>query len=148
LLTALLIFAVGLRFLFEWRGIAFIERGGAVLWKNVLPWAVRASNRHDWVGRLFLGLCWGFLPCGLVYTILLTAASTGRPLTGAVTMLSFGAGTLPAMLGLTLAAPALASVLQDKTVRRIIGFALIVLATWTLLMFWNATHSGVQQMHH
>jgi len=134
LLTGLLILAVGLRFLFDWRGIEFIERGGAALWKRILPWAARASNRHDWLGRFFLGLCWGFLPCGLVYTILLTAASTGRPLTGAVTMLAFGAGTLPAMLGLTLAAPALASMLQDKTVRRIIGFALVVLAAWTIFM--------------
>jgi hypothetical protein len=49
------------------------------------------------------------------------------------------------MLGLTLATPALASMLQDKTVRRIIGFALVVLAAWTLFMMWNAAHSG---MHH
>ncbi len=148
LLTALLILAVGLRFLFDWRGIEFIERGGAALWKRILPWAIRASHRHDWMGRLFLGLCWGFLPCGLVYTILLTAASTGKPLTGAVTMLSFGVGTMPAMLGLTLAAPALASMLQDKTVRRIIGFALVVLAAWTLFMMWNATQGGMHHMQH
>ena len=44
LLTALLILAVGLRFLFDWRGIDFIERGGATLWKRILPWAVRASQ--------------------------------------------------------------------------------------------------------
>ena len=63
-------------------------------------------------------------------------------------MLSFGVGTLPAMLGLTLAAPALASLLQDKTVRRIIGFALVVLAAWTLFMMWNATQGGMHQMRH
>ncbi len=148
LLTALLILAVGLRFLVNWRGTGFIERGGAALWKRILPWAVRASKRRDWMGRLFLGLCWGLLPCGLVYTILLTAASTGSLLGGAVTMLSFGAGTLPAMLGLTLAAPALASMLQDKTVRRIVGFALVILAVWTLFMIWNSMQGSAHSLSH
>jgi len=46
---------------------------------------------------------------------------------------------LPAMLGLTLAAPTLASMLQDNKVCRIIGFALIVLATWTLITMWDAS---------
>ncbi len=146
LLTALLILAVGLRFLFDWQGIGFIERGGGALWKRILPWAVRASHRQDWSGRLFLGLCWGLLPCGLVYTILLTAASTGSVPGGAITMLSFGAGTLPAMLGLTLAAPALAAMLQDKMVRRIVGFALVVLAVWTLFMGWNASQGSPPHM--
>jgi sulfite exporter TauE/SafE len=53
-------------------------------------------------------------------------------------MLAFGAGTLPAMLGLTAAAPALASFLEDRTVRKLIGFALVVLAIWTILMMWGA----------
>jgi len=54
-------------------------------------------------------------------------------------MLVFGAGTLPAMLGLTVAAPALATFLGDRTVRRVIGFALLVLALWTVFMVWGAS---------
>ena len=142
LLTALMIMMIGLKFLFNFRGIEFIERGGAGLWKKILPFALKAGNRQDWIGRLLLGFCWGFVPCGLVYTVLMTAASTANPVSGAVTMLAFGAGTLPAMLGLTAAAPALATFLEDRTVRRVIGFALVVLAVWTVVMMWGSMTQG------
>ena len=148
LLTAVMIFMIGLRFLFDFRGLDIIERGGAGLWKKVMPVALRAGQRQDWIGRFTLGACWGLLPCGLVYTVLLTAASTGHAAGGTLTMLAFGAGTLPAMLGLTAAAPALATFLEDRTVRRVIGFALIVLALWTLLMMWSATQGHMDHANH
>ena len=106
--------------------------------------AVRISQRHDSIGRLGLGVCWGFLPCGLVYTVLITAASTGHAAAGAITMIAFGMGTLPAMLGLTLAAPALSVFLGDRFVRRIVGFSLVVLAVWMFLILipgGSATHA-------
>jgi sulfite exporter TauE/SafE len=129
-LTALMVFLIGLRFLLGWRGLDLIEKGGAGLWRRIMPLAVRISQRHDWIGRFGLGVCWGFLPCGLVYTVLVTAASTGSAIIGAATMTAFGIGTLPAMLGLTMAAPALGSFLSDRFVRRFVGFSLVVLALW------------------
>lgn len=146
ILTAVMILLIGLKFLFDFRGIEFIERGGAGLWKKIMPLAMRAGGRQDALGRLLLGACWGFIPCGLVYSVLMTAASTANPVSGAVTMLAFGAGTLPSMLGLTVAAPALSAFLEDRTVRRLIGFALVILAVWTLLMIWGAMTQG--QMSH
>ena len=148
LLTAVMIFMIGLRFLFDFRGLEVIERGGAGLWKKVLPVALRAGQRQDWIGRVTLGVCWGLLPCGLVYTVLLTAASTGHSAGGALTMLAFGAGTLPAMLGLTAAAPALTVFLEDRTVRRVIGFALLVLALWTVFMMWGASQGHMDHANH
>lgn len=47
---------------------------------------------------LFLGMVWGWLPCGLVYTTLVWAASHGSGLKSALLMLSFGTGTMPALL--------------------------------------------------
>jgi sulfite exporter TauE/SafE len=149
LLTAVMILLIGLKFLFNFRGIEFIERGGAGLWKKILPFAMKAGNRQDGIGRLLLGICWGFIPCGLVYTVLMTAASTANALGGAVTMFAFGLGTLPAMLGLTAAAPTLSSFLEDRTVRRVIGFALVVLAVWTVVIMWGAiTQGSVSHAHH
>jgi sulfite exporter TauE/SafE len=146
--TAAMIFLIGLRFLFDLRGTDIIERGGASLWRKLQPLALRAGQRQDGIGRVLLGLLWGFIPCGLVYTVLMTAASTADPASGAVTMLAFGLGTLPAMLGLTAAAPALAVFLGDGTVRRVIGFALVVLALWTVLMMWGAASGGTEHAHH
>lgn len=49
-----------------------------------------------------LGILWGLLPCGLVMAALLTAAVSGSPGAGALTMLAFGLGTWPVALGLSL----------------------------------------------
>jgi sulfite exporter TauE/SafE len=144
-LTALMVLLIGLRFLLDWRGLDLIEKGGAGLWRRIMPLAVRMSQRHDWIGRFGLGICWGFLPCGLVYSVLVTAASTASALAGAGIMIAFGAGTLPAMLGLTVAAPALHSFLSDRYVRRIIGFSLVVLALW---MFLSLPGSPAGSRHH
>jgi uncharacterized protein len=49
---------------------------------------------------LSMGMLWGCLPCGLVLTALLTAAVTGSPYYGAMTMVAFGLGTWPVALGM------------------------------------------------
>lgn len=144
LLTALMVALIGLRFLFNWRGLDLVERMGAKLWHKAYPWAARAGARPDRVGRLLLGMCWGLLPCGLVYTMLLTAASTGRAMAGATTMLAFGLGTLPSMLGLTLAAPAVSLLLGDRSFRGFVGFSLILLAFW---MVFTLVFTASPEMH-
>lgn len=145
LLTAVLIALVGLRFLFDWQGIAQIEKAGAGLWRRMTPLVRRAASHPGLAGRLALGLCWGFLPCGMVYTVLLTAVSTGSFSNGFLTMLAFGVGTLPALLGMTLWAPALSGFLQDRMTRRLVGFGLLLLAAWTLFVLFG---TGTNSVHH
>lgn len=60
-------------------------------------------------GRGFaLGLVLGFLPCGLLYAALATAAATADPLAGVFAMLAFAAGTVPALVLVGFAAQAAA----------------------------------------
>ena len=47
-----------------------------------------------------LGMTWGLIPCGFLYTAQIKAAETGDMMQGALTMLAFGLGTLPSMLGM------------------------------------------------
>ncbi len=47
-----------------------------------------------------VGLLTTLLPCGWLYAFVITAAGTGSPLTGAITMAVFWLGTLPMMIGL------------------------------------------------
>lgn len=61
-------------------------------------------------------------------------------------MLAFGMGTLPAMLGLTLAAPALSALLRDTTFRRLVGFFLLLLAAW--MMYTTLMAGSSLQGHH
>ncbi|MEM1410836.1 MAG: sulfite exporter TauE/SafE family protein [Pseudomonadota bacterium] len=148
LLTSVLIAMIGLRFLFDWQGLARIEQVGAGLWRHVAPLINRAAQSKGPLGRLALGLTWGFLPCGMVYTLLLTAMSTGAFVDGFLTMLAFGVGTLPALLGMTLWAPALATFLQEKATRRIVGAGLLLVAGWTLFVLWNMGGAHAHHHHH
>ena len=43
------------------------------------------------------GMANGFLPCGLVYAFLAMSLASARPVQGALLMLAFGTGTVPAM---------------------------------------------------
>jgi len=149
LLTALMIFLIGLQFLFNWQTLAVIERGGAKVWRFVMPLAVRASTMPGGTGRLLLGLCWGLLPCGLVYSVLLTASAAGNPISGALVMLAFGIGTFPAMFGMSVAAPALAALLSDRWTKKLMGAALIFLAVLsvTLMVVKMQGSGGDRSMH-
>jgi uncharacterized protein len=51
------------------------------------------------ISPIGLGLLWGFMPCGFLYAAQLQAAASGEPKQAALTMLAFGLGTLPMMLG-------------------------------------------------
>ncbi len=145
-LTALMIFLIGLQFLLNWQLLGGLERFGAKVWKLILPIAVRASSLPGGSGRLLLGLCWGLLPCGLVYSILLTAAAAGAPLSGALVMFVFGLGTLPSMLGMSFAAPAFAALLSDRWARKLMGAAMVLLAVLSVaLMLVHSQNEGEHQ---
>ncbi|MBI3972728.1 MAG: sulfite exporter TauE/SafE family protein [Chloroflexi bacterium] len=91
-----------------------VEGRSSVVGKPVLSLSkdrsspLRHSSLRQAQDRLFAlrlyatGLLWGLLPCGLVLTALLAAATTGSPLSGALTMFAFGAGTWPALLAIHL----------------------------------------------
>lgn len=72
-------------------------------WGRAMRGAGGVAGRGP-LGVYAAGLLWGLLPCGLVLTALLAAAVAGSPVAGAVAMLAFGLGTLPAHLGLGLLA--------------------------------------------
>ena len=57
------------------------------------------ASPSPWAPLLLGGLN-AFLPCHLVYAFAAQAAVAGTPQAGALTMLAFGAGTVPALLGL------------------------------------------------
>ena len=79
-----------------------IEAAGAVIWRRVQPYS-RWFLPADTVPRaLGLGAVWGWLPCGMVYALLLTAMATADAREGALVMFAFGLGTLPNLLAISL----------------------------------------------
>lgn len=85
--------------------LAPLERFGGRLWRRLQPLTRRFLPARSVRQAFPLGLVWGWLPCGLVYSALVTALGTGSAGKGALAMLSFGLGTLPNLLlaGLMLA---------------------------------------------
>jgi sulfite exporter TauE/SafE len=97
-----------------------------------------------------LGLLWGFLPCGLIYAMLAKAAATGSAAAGALTMLAFGAGTLPALLLVALSADAFSLALRQRMVR-VSGIFLAAIGMWTLVrgaLWLGDAARGVLPGHH
>jgi uncharacterized protein len=81
-----------------WFGLLVVERLGQTLWRYVQPLA-NALLPLDSASKAFrYGLCWGALPCGLVYSTLGWSLASGSAFDGAVIMFCFGLGTLPAIL--------------------------------------------------
>ena len=56
------------------------------------------KGRRGWTASLCFGIFHGLLPCSLVYAFAAKAASTGSVSAGVLTMISFGLGTVPALL--------------------------------------------------
>jgi uncharacterized protein len=64
----------------------------------------RFSTTSSGLTPLLLGLMWGWIPCGFLYAAQVKAAETGNPWQGAATLLAFGLGTLPSMVGIGVSA--------------------------------------------
>lgn len=81
-----------------WFGLLFFERIGQKLWRYISPIGKSFLPLKHPSHALPFGFIWGWLPCGLVYSMLTWAAVSGSWYNGAGIMLAFGLGTLPAML--------------------------------------------------
>jgi uncharacterized protein len=85
--------------------VARLEPAGFWLWKRISPHTRRLLPADTLPRAAALGMLWGWLPCGLVYSVLAVAMVSGSAASGALTMLAFGLGTVPNLLfaGLLLA---------------------------------------------
>jgi sulfite exporter TauE/SafE len=130
--AALLLIAMGLYLAGWWSGLTRIEALGRGLWRHIQPVASRLLPVSSLPRALLLGALWGWLPCGLVYSTLLWAASQGNAGYSAALMLAFGLGTWPVLLATGLAAERVSSLLRRRSVRMAGGLLVILFGLWTL----------------
>lgn len=133
ILAALLLICMGLYLAGWWSGLTRIEALGRILWKHLQPIASRLLPVRSLPQAVLLGALWGWLPCGLVYSTLLWAASQGSALESALLMLCFGLGTWPVLIASGLAAEHLGRLLRQKAVRIGAGLMVMLFGLWTLL---------------
>ncbi len=105
-----------------------LESAGGALWRRLQPLARRLVPIDTSFKAAAAGMVWGWVPCGLVYSMLTLALATGDALSGAGVMAAFGLGTLPNLLAAGFATQRLLALRRLPWVRRVAGTAIVFLA--------------------
>jgi len=132
LISVLFMLLLGLYLAGFFPGFVKIEKIGLPIWRKLAPISKRFIPVQKGSQAVSLGFLWGWLPCGLVYSVLIWSAASVNPITGALTMLSFGLGTLPAMFGLALGGSQLMAIISQPIIRRVVGLTVVAMALLAL----------------
>lgn len=112
--------------------ITRIESIGKPVWRRLNPLLNRLLPIQSAPACFGVGLLWGWLPCGLVYSASLYALSSSSALQGGLNMAAFGLGTLPNLLAMGVFAGQLKAWLQQRWLRLVAGLAVAAWALWQL----------------
>ena len=137
LFASLMLLAMGFYLLGATRALAVVERGGHKLWARIQPATRRFMPVRGPAQALPLGMLWGWLPCGLVYSALTTALASGSAASGALLMLAFGLGTLPNLLLAGLLLARFRRFAQAKATRIASGVLVLGFGAYGLLNVWR-----------
>lgn len=106
-----------------------IERIGRPIWKRLNPILNRLLPIKSVPACFGVGMLWGWLPCGLVYSASLYALGSGNAVQGGLYMLAFALGTLPNLLAMGIFAAQLKTLLQRRIIRLCAG---LLVAGWAI----------------
>jgi sulfite exporter TauE/SafE len=136
--TGVILFSLGY---LGWLPLGRLEKTGDWLTRRM----GQALRQGGFLGIVMLGALNGLLPCGLVYSALLSAAATGSALWGAVAMLLFGAATIPALTVAGMTAHLLSTRARQSLVR--VAGVMILMIGVQLLLRGMATFDLVPHLH-
>lgn len=120
-----------------WRVLTRIEHLGGWLWQRIEPLGRGLLPVNNVKQALMIGLLWGWLPCGLVYSALLWSVSAGSTTQGALLMLAFGLGTLPNLLLMGVAVNQLRRWINLAWVKTLAGGLVIA---YGIYLLWTAIY--------
>jgi len=141
----ILIIVVGLQVAFGWRLLAPVEKIGAAIWNRLVPHTKTLIPANSVSKATGLGLIWGWLPCGLVYSALLLAATTADTISGGLVMVAFGLGTMPAMIATGLSASKLVAFMNRNRLGA--GLLIVLLGIATLAMPLTSMLGNSEHIH-
>jgi sulfite exporter TauE/SafE len=139
-LANLLLVAMGLYLTGTLRSVAVLESAGQRLWGALRPLASRLLAADRLRTAFAAGLVWGWVPCGMVYGVLIAALVSGSATEGAALMLAFGLGTLPNLLALGWSAHAASRLLAHRAPRIAAGVLVIAFGIAGLLRIDPMAH--------
>ncbi len=114
-------------------------------WSGVSSrWRARFLPVRRLTGAYLFGLLWGCLPCGLVYSTLLLALSSGSWFDGGLVMLAFGLGTLPNLMLMGVSAFWLTRLQLQRWLRQVAAAGIAIFGGLTLWQaFFGSSWAGV-----
>ncbi|WP_286237699.1 sulfite exporter TauE/SafE family protein [Neptuniibacter halophilus] len=130
--AGLMLVLMGLYIAQWWQLLTRLEQAGGILWKQISPLASRLLPVRNLKQALLLGMLWGWLPCGLVYSTLIWASAASDWSKSAALMAAFGLGTLPAMLLTGMLAAQMKQLLQKRMTKHISGSLIILMGLYTI----------------
>ncbi|WP_320823516.1 sulfite exporter TauE/SafE family protein [Reinekea sp.] len=104
------------------------EQVGVPLWRRLQPLSKKLLPIDSAKTAYCIGLLWGFIPCGLIYTAIAFSLGMANVLHSALAMLCFGLGTLPAMIGSALMANRIRPWLYHPKVKFILAALMLLFA--------------------
>ena len=125
LVSYLMLMAMGLYIGGWWFGLKRLEKLSLPIWRKIQPIQQKFVPIRRYRDALVVGLCWGWLPCGLVYSALVTAVSAGQPIAASLAMMAFGLGTLPSVFLIGSASSRLGIWLKFTVVKTTAALALL-----------------------
>ncbi|TLF50474.1 sulfite exporter TauE/SafE family protein [Halomonas urmiana] len=131
-LAAVMLILMALYIADWWKGLLKVEAVGKRLWRHLEPVGRRLMPVVRVPQAFALGAVWGWLPCGLVYSMLAWSLAIADPWRGATLMGAFGLGTLPALLATGLAARQLGALIRHPATRTLSALSIIAFALWQL----------------
>jgi len=121
--------------------LASVEKIGIPIWKRLEPIGRKLVPVASIPKALAYGLIWGWLPCGLVYFVLIWALTAGDTVLGGLTMLAFGAGTLPTLITAGFMTSWITRFAHSRKARQVVGLLIIAMAIGSLFI-------PMEQHHH
>lgn len=118
------------------RWLAIFEQIGQWLTPYLSPLARRLLPVKHLGQAFFLGMIWGLLPCGLVYSMMIFAMTSNDLWQGGLILLSFGFGTLPNLLLIGSGALFIRRFLQEKWLKVIAGLSVFIFGVYQILLVW------------
>jgi sulfite exporter TauE/SafE len=106
------------------------------LWQKAQTTLHELTKKHSALAHIAKGMLWGFIPCGLLYGVLIAAATSKDVFHGGAFMFAFGLGTLPSMLVAAGIMKSWQQRLQAKTLRYSAGLFIIIIGVWSLASPW------------
>lgn len=121
---------LGLVLLLRAQQPVWLEQFGKAVWVRARAWVGRSGRSAP----LALGTVWALLPCGLLYSALLVAGMSARPLDGAVVMALFAAGTSVSLMAGPWLWLRLRGASSGQWGMRLAGLALVISSSWAIWM--------------